>query len=380
MRAMVTSLHAGTAAPLEMRGVALLLALLCLGCTSEKSSINPGSAIDLTVSTTRSITDDFVDVVGAVRLLDGTVAVADRGRSVLRVFEAGTDSAYSLGSRGKGPGEFRYLHSLRSCEDNTLVAYDFELGRLSLFSTRAFIKQLQLPPRLIGADFVGCTSSDSMFFAHAPEQLPGFGLQTFPQTVFLFDADRGTNDWVTTIRGSEMWVSEREQAFYERPFGLRSFAAVGPTGLIIAESHKGEIQKLSARGTRIAVKLSERPSRTATTADRTRYTDELLAEVGPKRASQVRSVLAEADWGTTLPVIDRMIASTNGDVWIRTPPAAGESMAVWRILGIGAASPRSLFLPSSDRVLFIDSEALIIMRRDDSGQDVLLVLTYQNRL
>ena len=71
-------------------------------------------------------------VVGAVRLGNGRVVIADGGSLELRYFVP--DGAYlgKAGGKGGGPGEFAAM-LLASLRGDTIVVYDYEAARLNMF-------------------------------------------------------------------------------------------------------------------------------------------------------------------------------------------------------------------------------------------------------
>lgn len=69
----------------------------------------------------------FTELVGAVRLSDGRIVVADRGASELRFF--GPDGGFQarVGRQGEGPGEFRRLEYVGVFQGDSLVTFDSAL-------------------------------------------------------------------------------------------------------------------------------------------------------------------------------------------------------------------------------------------------------------
>ncbi len=63
----------------------------------------------------------FSQVVGATRLSDGRIAVADGGSKELRFFDTNGRHLVSVGGPGEGPGEFRFLYSLDRLPGDTLI-------------------------------------------------------------------------------------------------------------------------------------------------------------------------------------------------------------------------------------------------------------------
>jgi len=78
----------------------------------------------------------FSEVVGAVRLGNGSVVVADRGASELRGYDAAGSFAWVAGRFGEGPGEFESLDFVGRTVGDSLVSYDSSLMRVQLFDSR----------------------------------------------------------------------------------------------------------------------------------------------------------------------------------------------------------------------------------------------------
>jgi hypothetical protein len=84
-------------------------------------------------------------VVGAVRLADGRIAVMNAGSGQLRIYAADGTFISSHGRPGAGPGEFRRASRMH-VKGDTLVVYDDGLRRLSLHGlSGAFIENSPFP-------------------------------------------------------------------------------------------------------------------------------------------------------------------------------------------------------------------------------------------
>jgi hypothetical protein len=79
--------------------------------------------------------------VGAVRLADGRLAIADAGFRNLLYYDRNGEHLRTSGRTGQGPGEFRNLRSLARIRGDTLVVWDAGPRRASFFdSTGAFAR------------------------------------------------------------------------------------------------------------------------------------------------------------------------------------------------------------------------------------------------
>lgn len=354
-------------------------ALILVGCVDRETAVSWPDEHPLRVISTTTLSMEFGGVAGAVRLSSGEVVIADNGRAHLRVFASPIDTGAILGRRGSGPGEFDLLYKLHVCSDS-LVAYDYSASRLQIFTSSRFVRQLQLPATLTGADFVGCAGADSLYFAKMPDQLPGKGNQLFPLTVLRFSARTNRLDWVASLRGTEMFVSERYPAFFERPFAHRTMIAAGPGGPVVNEWPSSTLRRLDVRGTEHSITLRGVRARTVTDVDKARYLDaRIAAEPDPTMRRLIRVVHAEMEWGNRVPIVDALAVAANGEVFARLSPAARDTVAAWLRLREGEPVMRRLTLPVGDRVLFVDTHIVIVLRARPTGEEDVMILETEAR-
>jgi hypothetical protein len=100
----------------------------------------------------------FARIAGAGLLADGRIVAADGMSGTIRVFDSDGRFEREMGGIGDGPGEFRFIGSLRVSQPDTIVAYDSQAMRLMAFlatgellSTVSFIARDGRPEVHIGA-------------------------------------------------------------------------------------------------------------------------------------------------------------------------------------------------------------------------------------
>lgn len=76
---------------------------------------------------------EFFRPLGAVRLSDGRIVVANRGTYELRYFDAGGKHLVTAGGRGGGPGELMDMSWFSRTVGDSMVVYDRRNRRLSVF-------------------------------------------------------------------------------------------------------------------------------------------------------------------------------------------------------------------------------------------------------
>ena len=112
----------------------------------EAWSVDPEPVLDLATSGTGP-SHEFFRVRGAVRLSDGTIAVANSGSSEVRLFSARGRFLDAVGRSGDGPGEFQILSRLVRYRADSMVVFDRARGRVTVLSSdlthsREFVRPL----------------------------------------------------------------------------------------------------------------------------------------------------------------------------------------------------------------------------------------------
>jgi hypothetical protein len=348
-------------------GVSFSVPLLAVSCRSPDSR-----SVSSPVAELRQLGPDSVELSGVLSVsqsVSGAIVVGDRGHPGLLVIHE-NGSTTRLGRAGNGPGEFEALTRVQRCSDGTIIAYDFAQARLHFFDESRFIKQVQLPPTLVTGDLVGCSSGDSLIFTRLPDQVPGVGLHVVPITLFSYAPSAAKVTWLATLRGTEMYFSERFQAYYERPYGLQTLIAFGPQGVVFAENSRLQLFRVLSDGSTSPVYLLPHSPEKARSSFRARYLRDRLAEE-PDSAARIvlRGVLNEVTWGESVPPLDRLLTSTTGELWVRRTPRGDEISAEWLVVDRLGQLNGTITLPRQFRVMFVDDSQILGVEELPSGEE-----------
>jgi len=164
---MIVRARGGARSITASRALALLLPATGLACSSGEAPEENGTGDQATwrvearpllvIGETDGADEYLFERIGAARFLsDGRIAVADRGRSSIRVYDQTGRFTSELGRRGEGPGEFQYIGDLEVTPPDTLEIYDAQLHRLTravgdqVISTRSFTGASGYPEIYLG--------------------------------------------------------------------------------------------------------------------------------------------------------------------------------------------------------------------------------------
>jgi hypothetical protein len=169
-------------------------------------------------------------VVGAARLSDERIVVANAGTNELRIFGSAGQFLNSAGRNGEGPGEFRSISSMVRLGGDTIAVYDARLQRISVFDhSGAFVRAHAIVgavlPYVIGVG--GKQSLIAWQFAGTSEERPG--VYSVPAEFGHIDLPSGRFSAIGFFHSSEearVWYrGSLARAF--RPLGSTSDVAAG---------------------------------------------------------------------------------------------------------------------------------------------------------
>jgi hypothetical protein len=150
----------------------------------------------------------FVRIIGATRLDDGTIAVGDAGTSSIRFFDARGQLIRSVGRMGNGPGEFRAMQSLRR-QGDSIDVFDRRMGRLTVFDRNGVVVRTLQAQRPVYAGMHRLTSGrwlaaeEEGFYGGRMREDATPGLHRFPSAAVVIDSIGAVVDTIGVFPGAE---------------------------------------------------------------------------------------------------------------------------------------------------------------------------------
>jgi hypothetical protein len=302
----------------------------------------PRYSLDLSKAATFDPRDTGLDLFGARGAFidaEGNVIVADGGNFRILRFNPSGEVISSTGRNGQGPGEFGNLTLVSPWLADSLLAWDVNARRLSVFDSdgtfaRAFT--LELTDSIRGA-FVQDVFEDGSLLAGGFTDTGGpipTGRHRYPAPAYHFASDGSFRANLGLIPGTETYFEAFDGGFRTSPalFSRSTKKIACQNQLLIASNDRYEFEFLTQGGKLTQSVRYLSPPRPVTSELRGQAEAALLEEIqDPEARSDVRTTLAAMPMPETLPAYDRVFADRTGRVWLEDYQVVEEEAATWRV-------------------------------------------------
>ena len=329
-------------------------------------------------------TDQLYGVLDAIRLDDGSIAIADGGTNRIRIYDRSGRHVRDLGGSGGGPGEFGMLGGIGTAGGRAIAAWDARRKRLTHFHPDGRVI------REVAADArhgFGMVSPTVGWFADGtPVITPGFtardllgvapGERRAPEHYLHVRLDGGI-DTIAVLRGREEFVVRRGRSLSAPavPFGRASHGAAGGDAFFGGESDRFEVRQWSPSGELLRVIRAVIEQRPVTPAHLARYEEEQqgtaqrrnrVAAMVNAFAAAARLEGADLPRRETLPFFDRILVDRSGHLWVKEFGFDSEP-GRWQVFGPDGAWLGALSTPAGLRVTDIGDDYVLGIVTDSLG-------------
>jgi len=329
-------------------------------------------------------TDQLYGVQDAIRLEDGSIAIADGGTNRIRVYDRSGRHVRDLGGPGGGPGEFAMLGGIGTAGGRAIAAWDARRKRLTHFDPDGRVIHDVAADARHG---LGMVSPVVGWFADGtPVITPGVsaralravasGERRAPEHYLHVRLDGGI-DTIAVLRGREEFVVRQDRSLSSRPvpFGRASHGAAGGDGFFGGESDRLEVRQWSPSGELLRVIRAAIEPRPVTPKHLARYEEE-QREAAQRRnrvAAMVSAFSATTDpepadvpRRKTLPFFDRILVDRSGHLWVKEFGFDSEP-GRWQVFGPGGAWLGAISTPAGLRVTDIGPDYVLGVVTDSLG-------------
>jgi hypothetical protein len=283
----------------------------------------------------------FSRVVGAARLQNGSIVVANGGTQELRWYDRAGSFQTSVGG-----GTFTNIEWIGQFESNTIVVFDFGNLRLSSFGLDGELKEtgdlvvtFQASPSSVKGIF-----SDSAVLAirdvrsWAPVMIRSGdvrdGLVRGPAAAFRYDINGNFINSLGSYQGAERIFTRGRTNIVRvtsRPFGRNAVFAVSGDRYYVGMQDRFEIEVHNPHGDLSAILRLARESVPVTDADVNRYKLSRLAGVHERERADRQNQLDALPFPETMPAYGAIITDSEGNLWVPDYRPFGDEPVRWTV-------------------------------------------------
>lgn len=333
----------------------------------------------------------LLGVVGVIRLSDGTFVVANSGTAELKLFDARGRYRESVGRRGNGPGEFEQLNFVTALTNDSILAADLALRRISIFdrsgrhvrTTALEVPQGRRAPRVVGGvggRWLIVATPDIETAPARPEPYH------FTQELFLYDLEGRHRRRLGRFPDAEYFVQpvserhpERGNSYWSLAFGRRTSIAGFDSGFAVAEGTTLEVKLYDVSGSLRSIVRSPEDPALVSAQDREAFGRQALSgsRSSPMR-EMVERMVSRMPYPPAFPVVQGVATDALGRLWIKKYQRPSDAAETWWVVTRQGQFVGEATLPPRARLLAVGEASLITLERD--RDDVELVREYRFRV
>jgi hypothetical protein len=280
-------------------------------------------------------------VVGALRLSDGRIVIANSGTSELRFYDSSGEFNSKAGGRGGGPGEFQGLRWLGKLRADSLITFDWRNRRISIFDLAGnFARSITLDglaPAPPSHTHVGQFADGSLIIG-AQRLFASAVVQSgvYDDTIFHLRIDPRTSahDTIGRHPGAQSYILIHDKGLelLPIPFGCSPHTAAFGNGFFFGRGDSYAVGYYSGDGTLTRSIRKWQPNRTVTADDTEQYIERSLEGIedeGERRI--VENLLADVPFPATMPAYGNLRVDSEGHLWVEEFRRPGDDQPRWTV-------------------------------------------------
>lgn len=361
-----------------------LFGLWC-GCggtePSKREAVSPGEwPVLLSVDGDRNNLGTAHD---AALLSDGSLVIAHAGEQEVLWFDQEGRLVRRFGRRGGGPGEFRDLNSILATHDDTVLAYDGRLSRLTVLSRSGELVRTHRLPSSVGpaAKLVGWLEGGRLVFLRETIPVPrarAEGLVTDSSSLVVVDpSSREHAQDLGNVPLRKIVVDGSGAALFVMSSPYPTTASIGACGdsimIAFGDTNVFEWRRRNDGGRRsVPVSLRRAPTTRA-------GVDSLLATSSKggrtDLTERAREALVRQSGHLRRPHFSRAALDVDGSVWILLDDVEMAGTSEWHNVDANGHWTDLPPIRLSGRILQMTRSKVLIHSMDDGGLDAFHVLS-----
>jgi hypothetical protein len=383
-----------------------LLVAFGLGCRAGESPTGGASIVDSAgvVIVTNSLTQDAISdwsidpdpivrvgggreepgqqlfrVVGAVRLSDGRLVVANRGSVDINYYDGSGEFVRAVGGRGGGPGEFEWLDWIARLDGDTIAAYDSSQQRVSWFDAEGEFARsvtLRASSEVTWPSPVGVFGDGSLLVRQSYPPEEPFGLERLDFRLLRYDTATDAMAPLGRFAGGDAYLLRVGNAVanYGVPFGRSTAVGVADTVFYVAHNDRFEIRFYAPSGALRRIVRRAQPIIAVTDKLAGQFREAALeGSPSAERHRRFERLLADIPVPETMPAfgsayyvgrIPGAMMDEAGNLWVLDYTWHRNEATDWSIFGGDGVAVAQLTLPGYEP-LHIGKDHMVLLTRDE---------------
>jgi hypothetical protein len=341
--------------------------------SSNRPSLTPGEGIApsplmIVGAKETDSTQVFGNVVGAGRLGNGHIAVADGRALVVRMFNSDGKLERSIGRGGEGPGEFgMFISNFAVADGDTMVVLSNDKLSLMLPDGR-LVKQIPVS----GYKYQDRARDGSLFFMMRRSTTPQHGIPGITRDSGVVVRQREDQNVADTVAGPFFTrdyfeiKSGRIIGMGSLPFVTESLFALNSDGFYYSSGSDYEVRDYSNAGVLRRIIRIERKPKAATREDSIQYRTEMLARVRPEMRGDWSTLYDKLPFASTKPAITQLIVDNSGRLWAREFSFSSEP-SQWLVIDAMGRLTDIVEIPRSSEIMDAGRDWLLLRVTDSLG-------------
>lgn len=320
----------------------------------------------------------FFLVYDAARLRDGRIVVVNSGSNELRFYDQAGEYLYSVGRQGEGPGEFMGLQLVWPLEGDSLLAYDFYLHRLSIFTGEGeYVRSFRLAgPEGRQLFLRGRFADGSLLVETSPLWIASgsiSGVFRDSVTYLRFDPEGALLDTIGSFPSSEYYrlvFSEDDWTLTSPPFPRSSWSAAAGERFYFGASDRWEVEVYAQGGALERIIRLDRANRAVGSEDIEKFKADLREAVvreGGRAVMVTERMLAAVQFPKSMPAYRRLVVDSEENLWVQDYRPEWEEESRWTVFGPEGELLGRVELPDRFEVFRIGADFVLGAWTDELG-------------
>jgi hypothetical protein len=273
-------------------------------------------------------TVNFENFVGATRLKDGSLLIADRGANSIRLIDPSGKLVRTSGRTGDGPGEFQTMLWAGRCGLDSMLVWDMRKGQASLVgASGAVARQFKIPADSAirvrrPINVIGCGSRTIAYISEPTGNAPTAVKEIMSMLASAVTVSRegkvvghvdslASGEWYAVVSPSG------GHGAFPRPLGVTPFVTLVGDRAIIGLTDSARVMIVEPDGKRTTVGVPVLP-RAPTREEFDAAVSSIAAMAPPQMRESAVGQLSKAPLPTLAPAFSGLFSDPLGLVWVQT--------------------------------------------------------------